>query len=225
MRGGFLEERPGLDEGGPHFHKTRLGGLNQARYQRHIEKHRADFAREAAAEIELLVEREGASRVVLAGNQVALPLLLEALSPAVLALVRGQARGLDLLATRDVVLDEVAPILAYAEAENGLAIADQLVDAVRSDALGIAGLERTRAALEHGQVDVLVLAGEAAPDPDTRNELIRLAVTTGADVVVIEAHPVVDRLGGVGALLRYRHEAPGDVGHVTEDVAALAQGG
>ena len=208
VRSGFVDEREGLDDGGPHYHKTRLGGLNMARYQRHIEKHRTDFAREAAAEIELLVERERASRVVLAGNQVALPLLLDALSPRVLSLVHGGARGLHPGVTRDVVADEIAPILAQAEAESGRTIADQLVDAVRSDALGVAGLDDTLAALEHAQVDVLVLVGDAPLDADIRANLIRLAVTTGADVEVVAAHDILERLGGVGALLRYRHDMP-----------------
>ncbi|HEX6796268.1 MAG TPA: hypothetical protein VF116_00990 [Ktedonobacterales bacterium] len=217
VRGGFVDEHEGLDEGGPHFHKTRLGGLNVARYQRHVEKHRTDFAREAAAEIALLVEREGASRVILAGNQVALPLLRNALSPRVLELEHGGARGLNLEVTRDVVVDEIAPILARAEAESERAIADQLVDAVRADALGVAGLEDTLQALEHAQVDVLVLVGTAPLDADTRANLVRLAVITGADVEVIEAHDVLERLGGIGALLRFRHEAPAAVELSAED--------
>lgn len=208
VRGGFVDEREGLDEGSKHFHKTRLGGLNMVRYQRHIEKHRTDFAREAAAEIELLVASEGATRVILAGNQVALPLLRDALSPRVLDLEHEGVRGLNLEVTRDVVADEIAPVLARAEAESGRIIADQLVDAVRADALGVAGLEDTLAALEHAQVDVLVLVSGAPLDADTRANLVRLAVITAADVEVVEAHDVLERLGGVGALLRFRHEAP-----------------
>ena len=218
MRSGFLEEREGLDEGSHHFHKTRLGGLNVERYQRHVEKHRTDFAREAAAEIELLVDREAASRVVLVGNQVALPLLHDALSPRVLNLTQEVPSGLDLRATHDVILDEIAPILARAEAESGRSIADQLVDAVRADALGVAGLGQTRTALEHGQADVLVLTSSAPIDLDTRNELVRLAATTSADVEVVEDHETLEWLGGVGALLRYRHEFPtvgGDTGDVS----------
>lgn len=224
VRGGFLDEREGLDEGGPHFHKTRLGGLNMARYQRHIEKHRTDFAREAAAEIELLVEREGASRVILAGNPVALPLLLDALPPRVLDLMHGDARGLHLEVTRDVVADEIAPILARAAAESGRAIADQLVDAVRSDTLGVAGLEATLAALDHAQVDVLVVVNATPLDADTRANLIRLAITTGADVEVVESHEVLERLGGVGALLRYRHDTPAPIGLPADDTPSTQSG-
>ena len=225
VRGGFLREREGPDESGAHYNKTRLGGLNQARYQRHIEKHRADFAREAAAEINLLAEQEQASQVIVAGNQTALPILLDALPPHVRDLVRGDARGLDPTVTRDVILDEIAPLLARAEAERGHSVAEQLVDAVRADALGVVGLEHTRTALEHGQVDVLVLAGDTISDADTRNELIRLAVTTGADVEVVERHDILERLGGIGALLRYRHEGtpearfPEDISPSTGDVS------
>lgn len=208
VRRGSLEEVQGLDEGGTHFHKTSLGGLNEPRYQRHIEKHRADFAREAAAELELLVDNEQASRVILAGNRVALPLLLDALSPQVRNLVQEEAGGLNLEALHDIVLDEIAPILARAEAESGRSIGDQLIDAVRADALGVAGLDHTREALGHAQVDVLVLVATAAIDAETRNELIRLAVTTGADVEVIEEHAALERLDGVGALLRFRHAQP-----------------
>jgi len=41
-----------------------------------------------------------------------------------------------------------------------------------------------------------------------RNELIRLAAGTGADMEVVWGHAVPRELGGVGALLRYQHDAP-----------------
>ncbi len=47
--------------------------------------------------------------------------------------------------------------------------------------------------------------GPAAPiDETTRNDLVRLATLTGATVEVVEGHADLLRLGGVGALLRYR---------------------
>ena len=79
---------------------------------------------------------------------------------------------------------------------------------MRSGGLGVDGLERTRAALEHGQVDVLLLDEDAPLSDTNRNELIRLAAGTGADVEVVRGHAVLSELGGVGALLRYQHDAP-----------------
>jgi len=208
MRTGFLREIAGTGDTSVHYRKTMLGGLNQKRYQRHVENHRAEFAREAAAELERVVEHEDADRVILAGNESALPLLLDALSPRVSELVHGQIVRVDVRAPRDAVAREIEPILAQAEAEEGLSLADQLVTAVRSGGLGVDGLERTRAALEHGQVDVLLLDADAPLGDTDRNELIRLAAGTGADVEVVQGHAVLRELGGVGALLRYQHDAP-----------------
>ena len=67
-------------------------------------------------------------------------------------------------------------------------------------------MEETRAALTHGQVDVLLLEAEAPLDEAGRSDLIRLAATTSADVEVVEQHPLLAQAGGIGALLRYRHE-------------------
>ena len=204
-RGGF-QEVSGSDEN-PKFYRTQpmVGGLNQASYQRHNANMRAEFARETAAELERLVQSEGASRVVLAGDQVAVPLLQAALAPPVMALVEGVVR-LDIRAPRDAVAEKVWPVLVEAEAEQSRSAADRLVGAVRAGGLGVAGLEATRAALEHGQVDELLLDPAEGPDEATRADLVRLASLTSATVQVVEGHDGLQRLGGVGALLRYRHD-------------------
>jgi hypothetical protein len=205
-RRGAFREVGGTDED-PKYFRTRpmMGGWNQASYQRHNANLRAGFARETAAELERLVESEGVSRVVLAGDQVAVPLLRAALSPRVAALVEGVVR-LDIRAPRDAVAEEVRPVLAEAEAEQSRSAADRLVGAVRAGGLGVAGPEATRTALEHGQVDELLLDPAAGPDEATRGELVRLASLTAASVLVVEGHEGLRRLGGVGALLRYRHD-------------------
>jgi peptide chain release factor subunit 1 len=208
MRAGRMEEVGGLRDDSFHYRETRGRPPSATRYQRHVANHRAEFAREAALEIERLVDEEGAVRVILAGTEVATPPLLAALSPRVRALMHEEVLRMDRRALRDDVARAVAPILARAEAEDDHAIADQLVEAVQADALGVDGLERTRAALEHGQADVLVLDADAPLEDAARNELLRLAAATGADVEVVTDHAVLPELGGVGALLRYKHLAP-----------------
>ncbi|HEX5504950.1 MAG TPA: hypothetical protein VFW96_20190 [Thermomicrobiales bacterium] len=205
-RRGVLREVGGADED-PKYFRTRpmMGGLNQANYQRHNANLRAEFARETAAEVARLVAAAGASRVVLAGDAVAIPLLQKALAPRVAALVRDVLR-LDIRAPRDEVAEEVQQVLAAADAEDARTAADRLVGAVRAGGLGVAGLDETRTALEHGQVDELLLDPSTALDEATRGELVRLATLTGATVEVVEGHDDLRRLGGVGALLRYRHD-------------------
>jgi peptide chain release factor subunit 1 len=205
-RRGILREVGGADAQ-PKYFRTRpmMGGLNQASYQRHNAGLRVQFARETATELARLVDAEGASRVVLAGDQVAIPLLQEALSQNVSALVKDVIR-LDIRAPLDAVADEVKEVLAAAEAEDGETTADHLVGAVRAGGLGVAGLDETRSALEHGQVDELVLDPAAGLEDTVRGDLVRLAQITGATVEVVEGHDGLRRLGGVGALLRYRHD-------------------
>jgi peptide subunit release factor 1 (eRF1) len=205
-RRGLLRDVGGTDEN-PKYFRTRpmMGGLNQASYQRHNANMRAEFARETAAELGRLVQAEGASRVVLAGDAVAIPLLQEALSPRVAALVKDVLR-LDIRAPRDEVAEEVQQVLAEADAMDAHMAADRLVGAVRAGGLGVAGLDETRTALEHGQVDELLVDPATEFDETTRGELVRLASLTGATVEVVEGHDDLRRLGGVGALLRYRHD-------------------
>jgi hypothetical protein len=202
-RVGVLRERRGLGDDTVHYRKRSMGGWSQARYQRHIDKHRAGFAAEAVQAIDDLIEDEGAVRLVLAGDEVAITHLRAALSPKAAAILEDVLR-LDIRTPRDDVRREVAAVLARAERDDAHRAADLLINAVRGDGLGIAGLDGVRAALDRGQVHILLLAPDAGIDELTRTELVRLAATTGAHVEIVEAHDDLSVLGGIGALLRYR---------------------
>lgn len=230
-RTGRLEEVETRDEDNASFQKRSLGGWSEQRYQRHIDKHIADFAKQSAGTIEEVVNREDARRLVLAGDEVALTPLLDALPKSVEQKV-GEILRIDMRSAPDELNDEVRQALASAEAQSGRSVADQLIAAVRSDGLGVTGIEATRRMLEVGAVETLVLAELPGPAPedqeyhdardigehveglderepglldlDTRNELVRLASTTSAEVEVIAGHEALEKSGGVGALLRYR---------------------
>src|SRR5205085_1004806 len=133
------------------YRQRNTGGLNHKRYQRHVQNQREAFAREAAAAVEELVTQEGAKRVILAGDEVAIPLLHRALSPQLEPLVLEEILRLDIRTPRHEVLLEIAPILAQVEAEGSHARADCLVEAVRKQGLGVIGRQETRHALEHGE--------------------------------------------------------------------------
>jgi ribosomal protein L30E len=203
-RRGFLEEVAGPNDDPFGYRQRNTGGLNHKQYQRRVQNQREAFAREAAAALEELVSQEGATRVILAGDAVAIPLLHQALSPQLEPLIHEEVLRLDIRTPRHEVLREVAPILAQVEEEESHARADRLVDAVREQGLGVIGLEETRHALEHGQGEVLVLAEEAPLEEQERNDLVRLATLSGAEVDLVTGHQILQQLGGVGALLRYR---------------------
>ncbi len=185
-----------------------FAGMGIKHYERHFDEHRRIFAREIAAELERLAHAEDATQIILAGNSEAIPWLRAEL-PADL-------RQVVLPVTIPVAIDEIpaeintliAPILAATAADAARAIGDRVVDALRAHGLGIAGLTEVRTLCELGQVDTLVLTDDAAIDLATRNDLVRTALATRAKVEFIAPHTVLNHLGGVGALLRYRQEAP-----------------
>lgn len=202
-RRGFLHEVAELGDSSYLNRQRNTGGLNHKRYQRRVENRRVDFAREMAEAIEALVAHEDATRVILAGDAVAIPLLHKALPPQLEPLISEQVLRLDIRTPRAAVQDEIAPLLAQIEEDESHDAATRLIEAVREQGLGVIGLEETRHVLIHGQAETLVLAGEAPLVANERNELVHLAVNTGASVETVTGHGALNEAGGVGALLRY----------------------
>lgn len=201
---GFLEEVAGPDDSPAGYGKRNATCLNQARYHRRVENKRKEFAQEAATAIEDLVQQEGARRVILAGDPVAIPLLHQELSNNVEPLVHEEVLNLDIRTPRHEVHDEIKPVLQYMEREASHNQADKLVEGVRANGLAVSGLQETLDALEHGQADVLILANDVPLNEQQRSELVRRAANTDARVESVEGHPILQAMGGVGALLRYR---------------------
>ena len=107
---------------------------------------------------------------------------------------------------------------------------EQAFDGHRAGGLGVVGVEPTRAALNLGQVHVLLLTAAARSDGFTEepaapkrqqagapahapgdtqfNELVSLARQTDAEVRFIEDSDLLKGVGGVAALLRFRLAVP-----------------
>ena len=76
----------------------------------------------------------------------------------------------------------------------------------RGCGLGVAVLEATRTALEHGQVDELLLDPAEGPDEISRAALVRPASLTRAMVEAVAGRDGPQRLDGVGALVLSRRD-------------------
>ena len=219
-RSGALEETGLVDDDNDDYSKTEKGGWSQARYQRHVQEHREAFAKLAVEAIDELVGQEEARVLILAGDEVALPLIRDELPKPLAALDRGTLR-LEMRATLKEVEAEVLPMLAAFRAQDAEDAADRLVGAALGDAMAVGGARATRNALMLGQALELVLdpaevdGGDADPE-----ELVRLAAGTDARIRFATDHEGLRRFGGVGALLRFRLDRPIDDPNV--DVHALA---
>jgi peptide subunit release factor 1 (eRF1) len=207
LRSGALEEIGLVDDDTYDYSQTSAGGWSQNRFQRHVEEHRQAFAQLAAQAIEEVAQQEDARVVVLAGDEVALPLLTEALPQHLAERTRGSLR-IDMRATAEEVEEEALAFLETIQAADAEDAADRLVGASRSDGLGVAGLASTLEALRLGQVDELLIDSSAEFDDESSEELIRLAASTAARIRFCAGHGGLRKLGGVGGLLRFRLEGP-----------------
>jgi peptide chain release factor subunit 1 len=198
---GRLEELPAIDDPPDDYTRTEAGGWAQARYQRHVDEHREAFARRAADTIEATTGREDAERLLLAGDEVAIPRLRDALSTATAERVRDVLR-IELRATLDEIEDKVLPVIERVEAGDAREAADRLVDAVRAGGLGTGRPAPVRRALESGQGLELLL--DPAGPPAEANDLVRLAARSGTRIRFVADHDGLRELRGVGLLLRYR---------------------
>ena len=209
------------------------GGWSQARYQRHIENMHLQHVKEVVDALDALVRDEGIQHVIAAGPDEALALLRDQ-TPPHLAEKLSATTKLELGASDAEVLQATLESFQQRAAETDAERVREFLDAWQSGGLGIAGPEATLKALEMSQVDELIISGsmealkpvqrlpdDAAPgriEADTSapqgtademtlklsRELIARAQQTGARIRFIEDSALLEEVGGVGALLRFR---------------------
>jgi peptide subunit release factor 1 (eRF1) len=190
-----------------------VGGWAQARYQRHVDEHRAEHTREVVQALERVVREERIDHVALAGNEAAMALLRSQLTKTLAPLVT-ELPGVTVDTPDSEILRETLGIMPEHDARDDAERVARMYDAYRTGGLAIVGLAGTRAALENGQVHELLLVAspdrlEGAAGAAVADELVTKARQTAARVTFIDDAALLAEAGGVGALLRYRlHRRP-----------------
>jgi peptide chain release factor subunit 1 len=137
-------------------HRTSQGGWSQARYQRHIENYHLQHVKDVVGTLEKIVAREGLDRIVIAGDQVVIPLLREQMPKALAEQVVDEISLPSDAPEREVIRATLAT-LQQADAETDREKVDAAIGAYRAGGLGVAGPDRTLLALTNGQVDELLI--------------------------------------------------------------------
>jgi peptide chain release factor subunit 1 len=187
-----------IDIEGQKTKHVKVGGWSQARYQRHVENFHLHHVKEVVDVLDRVVRQDDIARVILAGDEVVLPLVQKEL-PKHLAEKIVDVVRLDARAPEHEVLTSTLAHLRQKDAESDETVAERLLDEYRGGGLATIGAAETLAALRQGQVDTLVLT--AAP-----------ALIEAADVAIGTA-PAKSHTGSVGAGLTAVDEAverPGD---------------
>jgi peptide subunit release factor 1 (eRF1) len=186
--------------------RAKIGGTSQARYQRHTENFHLHHAKEVVDVVARLVRNEGIEHIVIAGDDVIVPLLREQLPKDVAERVVDVVK-LDIRAPQREVLDTTLAALREKDAQTDSERAEALIGAYRAGGLACVGVDKVRKAFELGQVDELLIAATPSviDGPDgTADELVAQAARTSAKVSVIEDASLLEPVGGVGAFLRFK---------------------
>lgn len=197
------------------------------RYQRHVDNNYLHHAKEVVEMLDRIVREEAAEYIILAGDEVIIPLLREHL-PVHLERKIIDILRLDIRTPEHEVLKETMEALREHNLQSDAEKVRLLLDDYRAGGLAMVGFRDTARALEHGQVDELLLSASAreirddfgvfdevviptdrsvsggAPHLLAADLLVTRARNTGARVTFIEDSELLADVGGVGALLRYQ---------------------
>ena len=202
--------------------RTSKGGWSQARYQRRADNVHVQHMKEVVDALGKIVREENINQVVVSADVVALSKFKEQL-PAHLA-----DKIVDTVPQSDAF-----DAIRVKDAETDVEKVQELLDEWQSGGLGVVGPEATLSAFELGQVDELIITGSVntlkpvqklpdgatfemqveTSDPTGRidearlklsAELIKRAQQTAASIRFIEDATLLEDVGGVGALLRFR---------------------
>lgn len=177
----------------------------------HYRNHRRDrgdrFVKEKVALVERVVRGGGHTHLMLAGDPQALARVRKALPRALrdklVDAVPAPARD----RSTDVVLATLSTFLEHEERES-LAAVGMLRHELLRGGLAVAGPRACREALEWGQADLLIVPAASEEEPARHEDLVRLAVRNGVPVEVVRNGDELERLGGVGCLLRFELWTP-----------------
>ena len=211
----------------PKLSRRQVGGWSQMRYQRHVDNYHLHHAKEVVEMLDRIVREEAAEHIILAGDEVIIPLLREHL-PVHLERKVIDILRLDIRTPEHEVLKETMDALREHNLQSDAEKVRLLLDEYRAGGLAVVGFRATARALEQGQVDDLLISASArqihddaglfedvtnstdrsltsgAPHLLAADLLVTRARNTGAHVTFIEDSALLADVGGVGALLRYQ---------------------
>jgi peptide subunit release factor 1 (eRF1) len=216
----------------PKLSRTQAGGWSQARNQRHVDNVQLHHGKDVVEALDRLVREKQVERIVLAAERVIMPELRRQL-PAALVDHVIEASGLDMHTSENDLMRVTSEIVHEEDAKEDRSEVARLLDERQSGGLGAVGANAVLAALDHGQVDQLLIAaslrdvdhnGDAGDESVTAfeamiaenseptnprqawlaNELVTKAVRTRARIRFIEDKALLASAGGVGGRLRYR---------------------
>ena len=194
--------------------RSQMGGWSQARYQRHVENFHLKHMKEVVDLLDRVVREESLMTIIVACDDVTKATLMEQL-PKHLAEKVVDFVTLEAHAPEHDILEQTMAAMRKHDAETDVERVKALLDAWHGSGLGTVGPDATLRALSLAQVEELLIA--ASPDALTHaagnrdqdlrelaNELVTAAQQQSARIRFIEDASLLQDVGGVGAILRFK---------------------
>jgi peptide chain release factor subunit 1 len=143
----------------PKTRGQKVGGWSQMRFQRHIRDQYKKHAKEVVDVLARVVREERIDHVVLAGDEVVLPVLREQLPPELASKVI-DTLSLDVRTPEHEVLAETLQALRRKDAESDVERVREVFDDYRADGLAVVGAAACLGALTIGQVHELLVSAD-----------------------------------------------------------------
>jgi len=170
---------------------SKVGGWSQMRYQRHLEQYHLQHAKEVADQLERAVREDDIQHIILAGDEVIIPLLKEQFPKAVSDKVV-DVLSLAIDAPEHEILNESLAAMREHDMVSDQDKVEQLLNDYRAGGLAVVGSTDTLEALAMGQVEELIIAAQQQNVEGDREDV---AVLSDAEVV----EPVVGGQDGAVA--------------------------
>lgn len=165
--------------------RTKVGGWSQMRFQRHADNYHLMHAKEVVDALGRIAEEERVEHIILAGDEVIIPVLREQLPKALEEKVIDVV-SLDINTPEHEIFETTLDSLREHDAQTDVEKVQRAIDQYRAGGLGVVGVRATLEALTMGQVDELFLTAsmrEIQAEPQDVEELELDAVITGEPVV------------------------------------------
>jgi peptide chain release factor subunit 1 len=162
---------------------TKVGGWSQMRYQRHLEQYHLQHAKEVAEQLEQIVREDNIEHIILAGDEVIIPMLKEQFPKSVTEKIV-DVLSLDINAPEHEVLAESLEAMREHDAESDAEKVEQLIDAYRAGGLAVVGSTDTLEALAMGQVEELVIVAQQQNVEGDRDDVAILSDAEPVEPIV-----------------------------------------
>jgi peptide subunit release factor 1 (eRF1) len=137
--------------------RTSQGGWSQARFQRHIENFHVHHAKEVVDALDKIVQQENIAEIILAGDEVVMPLLRDQMPKHLAEKVVDHVR-MNLNTPREQLIEGALDALRKVHSQSEREKVDTAVGGFRSGGLGVVGPHDTLEALIKGQVEELLIS-------------------------------------------------------------------